>query len=205
MSQDALFAEPEGATPLDPEDAAQLIPTWVATRADLNAVEQANIAQAVVWASSRNGPATLGDLLSEPMMRELHARMFGDVWKWAGAYRRHDTNLDVYWPYIQTRVRDLIADVVVQTANTDALPWSPVELAVRFHHRLVVVHPFPNGNGRHARLAADLLVGRLGRPAFTWGAADLSGPGESRSRYLAALRHADESSDYEPLTSFARS
>lgn len=205
MSHDALFLEPEGATPLDLEDAAQLIPTWVATRADLNAVEQANIGHAVVWASSRSGPTTLGDLLSEPMMRELHARMFGDVWMWAGTYRRHDTNLGVYWPYIQTQVRDLIADVVAQTANANALPWAPDELAVRFHHRLVVVHPFPNGNGRHARLAADLLVSRLGMPPFTWGAEDLSSPGESRGSYLAALRHADESSDYEPLTSFARS
>ena len=205
MSQGALFVEPEGATPLDPEDAAQLIPTWVATRADLNAVEQANIGQAIVWASSRNGPTTLADLLSEQMMREIHARMFGDVWKWAGMYRKHDTNLGVYWPYIQTHVRDLVADIAVQTADADALPWSPDELAVRFHHRLVVVHPFPNGNGRHARLAADLLVSRLGRPVFTWGAEDLSSPGESRSSYLAALRHADESSDYQPLTSFARS
>lgn len=205
MSKDALFAEPEGATPLDPEDAEQLIPTWVATRADLNAVEQANIGQAVVWASSRSGPTTLGDLLAEPMMRELHARMFGDVWKWAGKYRKHDTNIGVYWPYIQTQVCDLIADVAAQTANVDAVPWSPDELAVRFHHRLVVVHPFPNGNGRHARLAADLLVSRLGRPTFTWGAEDLSSTGESRSSYLAALRHADGSSDYQPLVSFARS
>jgi Fic-DOC domain mobile mystery protein B len=131
--------------------------------------------------------------------------MFGDVWKWAGRYRTHDTNIGAHWPHIQTQVRDLLADVVAQTADPDRLPWSADEVAIRFHHRLGVIRPFPNGNGRHARLVADLLVAALGRPVFTWGSGDLSEEGESRQAYLKALRRADASEDFEPLVRFARS
>lgn len=205
MIDAGLFEHPEGATPVDPDDVGGLIPTWVATRADLNAVEQANIGQAMRWASSKGGPRTLEALLTESTMRTLHARMFGDVWKWAGQYRTHDTNIGTHWPYISTHVRDLLADVLVQVSDPDALPWSADEVAVRFHHRLVVIHPFPNGNGRHSRLAADLLVTALGHPVFTWGATDLNAAGQGRSTYLAALQRADSARDYEPLVAFARS
>ncbi|MFA5845046.1 MAG: mobile mystery protein B [Coriobacteriia bacterium] len=205
MSTSGLFDEPEGATPVDPGDAEGLIPTWVATRADLNIAEQENIAKAIAWASSKNGPGGLASLMTDESMRNLHRRMFGDVWRWAGSYRQHDTNMGAHWPYIPTQVRDLLADVLVQTADPERLPWSPDELAVRFHHRLVAIHPFPNGNGRHSRLAADLLVAALGRPVFTWGAQDLSEKGAARSAYLEALRRADQHADFEPLVMFARS
>jgi len=200
-----MFAEPEGATPLEPEDAAALIPTWIATRGDLNAAEQENIARAIIWADRSRLTASRASLLTEDAMRTLHARMFGDVWKWAGSYRHHDTNMGTHWPYISTQVRELLADVLAQTADPDNLPWDADELAVRFHHRLVVVHPFPNGNGRHARLAADLLVRALGRPVFSWGSKDLSAIGEARRVYLDALRTADNSFEYGPLLAFARS
>jgi Fic-DOC domain mobile mystery protein B len=200
-----LFQEPEGATPIDAEDAKGLIPTWVASRADLNAVEQENIARAMVWASASPRLGSLASLLTEESMKTLHKRMFGDVWKWAGSYRQHDTNMGAHWPYISTRVRELLADVLAQTADAESLPWPPDELAVRFHHRLVVIHPFSNGNGRHARLAADLLVRTLDGPTFTWGSENLSGPGEARRAYLGALRTADSLLDYAPLVEFARS
>lgn len=199
-----LFQEPEGATPLTPEDAKGLIPTWVATRADLNAVEQENVAMALSWASASPRMASLDSLLTEGSMRTLHRRMFGDVWKWAGSYRQHDTNMGAHWPYISTQVHELLADVLVQTANTNDLAWSADELAVRFHHRLVVIHPFRNGNGRHSRLAADLLVNLLGRPVFTWGSVNLNHPGEARRTYLEALHTADGLYDYRSLTEFAR-
>jgi len=199
-----VAGDPVGATPLDATDIAGLIPTWVATRGDLDQVEQENIAKALVW-SVAHGPETLAALLSDDMLRSLHRRMFGDVWRWAGVYRMHDTNLGVHWPYIGTRVCDLVADVTAQTLDPECLTWSADELSVRFHHRLVTIHPFPNGNGRHARFAADLLVGILGEPPFTWGGADLARVGSARTRYLAALRHADERLDYRPLIEFARS
>jgi Fic-DOC domain mobile mystery protein B len=200
-----LFDEPEGATPLDPDDAEGLVPTWVATRGDLNAAEQANIARAVTWASSSSRMGSLASLMTEESMKTLHRRMFGDVWKWAGTYRRHDTNMGAHWPHISTQVRELLADVLAQTAEVEFLPWPPDELAVRFHHRLVVIHPFVNGNGRHSRLAADLLVGVLGEPVFTWGSENLGSPGEARRTYLEALRTGDGRFDYRPLLEFARS
>lgn len=205
VSASGLFDEPEGATPVEPGDAEGLIPTWVATRADLNAAENENIAKAVAWIASGAGPRTVAALMTDESMRALHRRMFGDVWKWAGTYRIHDTNIGSPWPLIPTQVRDLTADVVAQAADPTKLPWSPDELAVRFHHRLVVVHPFPNGNGRHARLAADVLVAVLGQPVFTWGAQDLGEKGAARAAYLAALRLADRQAEFGPLVAFARS
>lgn len=200
-----LFDEADGATPLDPDQAEGLIPTWVATRGDLNAAEQANIADAVAWAESRRGARDVVSLMTDESMRDLHKRMFGGVWKWAGTYRRRDTNIGVHWPHIPTQVRDLLADVVAQTKAPESLAWPADELAIRFHHRLVVIHAFPNGNGRHARLAADLLVEALGRPAFSWGARDLAQKGDARTAYLDALRGADKDEDLEPLVEFARS
>ena len=200
-----LFQEPEGATPLSPDDAKGLIPTWAATRADLNAVEQENIAKAIAWAATSPRLSSLASLMTEESIKTLHRRMFGDVWKWAGSYRQHDTNMGSHWPYISTQVRELLADVRVQTADAENLPWPADESAVRFHHRLVVVHPFANGNGRHSRLAADLLVSVLGEPVFSWGSANLNVPGEARRTYLEALRTADSLYDYRPLVEFARS
>ena len=200
-----LFHEPEGATPIDPDDAKGLIPTWVATRGDLNAVEQENIARAVAWAFTSPRMHLLGSLMTEESMKMLHRRMFGDVWKWAGSYRQHDANTAAPWPYVPTRVRELLADVLVQSSDRTNLPWPADELAIRFHHRLVPIHPFPNGNGRHARLAADLLVRALGRPTFSWGSESLDSPGDVRSAYLDALRTADSRHDYGPLVEFARS
>ncbi|NTU70958.1 MAG: mobile mystery protein B [Coriobacteriia bacterium] len=205
MSVSSLFDEPTGATPIDPDDAKGLIPTWVATRGDLNNAEQENIARAIAWTSSRGGPQSVEALLSDEMLRALHKRMFGDVWRWAGTYRQHETNLGAPWLYVPTQVRELLADVRVQTSNARQLPWPADELAVRFHHRLVAIHPFPNGNGRHARLAADLLVELLGEQFFSWGARDLNREGAAREAYLDALRRADRELDYGPLLLFARS
>ena len=204
MTED-LFQQLDGATPLDAEDAKGLIPTWVATRAELNSVEQENIAKAIAWSAAVARTGSVGSLMTEESIGALHRRMFGDVWKWAGRYRQHDTNLGVHWPYISTHVGELLADVLAQTAEPDDLPWPADELAVRFHHRLVVIHAFPNGNGRHARLAADLLVQALARPAFSWGSGNPNGPGDARRAYLGALRVADDRCDYAPLVEFAHS
>jgi Fic-DOC domain mobile mystery protein B len=128
--------------------------------------------------------------------------MFDAVWRWAGSYRETDTNLGVPWFEIQVAVEELIRDLNAQSA---AGGWSVDEIAVRFHHRLVSIHPFPNGNGRHARLAADVIVETLGGVRFEWGArAQLSDAGRARDEYLAALKCADGEGDFAPLLSFAR-
>jgi Fic-DOC domain mobile mystery protein B len=147
---------------------------------------------------------SLASLMTEESIKTLHRRMFDDVWRWAGTYRQHDTNMGAHWPYIPTQVHELTADVLAQTEDPKQLPWPADELAVRFHHRLVVIHPFANGNGRHSRLAADLLVNVLGQPAFTWGSQNLNSQGEARRAYLEALRTADVQYDYRRLVEFAR-
>src|SRR5438552_8533367 len=126
--------------------------------------------------------------------------MFDQTWKWAGQYLTCEKNLGVPWQQIPERLGVLCGDVLFWIERRT---YPPDEIALRFHHRLVVIHPFPNGNGRHARLIADVLALKLGRPAFTWGATDLVRQGEARARYLDPLRTADKG-DVQPLIQFAR-
>lgn len=189
---------PTGATPLDPDEAAALLPAHITTQAQLNAWEQANIIEAERWAARQKKQ----DLLDERFVRELHRRMFDKTWRWAGSFRNSNKNIGVDWPQISMQLRNLLEDVRYQLEH-EVLP--PDELAIRFHHRLVAIHPFPNGNGRHARLITDLLAQRLGRPRFSWGGGVPSvDDGDVRRRYIDALRAADRH-DIGPLLDFARS
>jgi Fic-DOC domain mobile mystery protein B len=193
-----LFAPADAAaTPLAPEEKRDLIPTHIAYRHELNAAEQDNIARGQDWALRRRRRGILG----ERFLRELHRRMFGDVWRWAGRYRTTERNLGIAPWEIATEVRTLIDDSRLWIAQTT---YPSDEIAVRLHHRLVWIHPFANGNGRHARLIADLLVMRLGRERFSWGRGSLYSAGELRQRYIAAL-HAADRHDIAPLVTFARS
>lgn len=188
---------PVGATSLDPDESAGLIPRHITTQAELNEWEQANIIEGVQWASRQRRR----HLLDEVFLRDLHRRMFGKTWKWAGTYRQTDKNIGVDHRQIQVQLRNLIDDV---TAQIEFNSYAPDELALRFHHRLVWIHPFANGNGRHARQAADMLVTRLGQPAFGWGGRCLVEAGAKRQAYLEALRAADRR-NLRPLMDFARS
>lgn len=128
--------------------------------------------------------------------------MFGKVWRWAGTFRKSDKNIGGPWYQIGPRLHGLCEDTKLWIENR-TMP--PDEIAARFHHRLVQIHPFPNGNGRHARLLTELLLENvLGRPRFTWGGADLVNPGAARERYISALQAADNH-DFQPLLVFARS
>lgn len=182
--------EPEGATPLDPDEADELLPTHIQTREELNAWEQANIIAAAKWARRTRKPA-----LTENFIRELHRRMFDETWAWAGQYRKSDKNLGVHWPAISVEVRILIDDGAYWF---DHEVYSKDEAALRLHHRLVKIHPFPNGNGRHARLWCDTLLRQHDRPEIVWSTGDLNRSGDDRLIYIRALRAADQN-DYEPL------
>jgi Fic-DOC domain mobile mystery protein B len=200
-----IGAEPEGTTPLEAEELDGLIPDFVATRADLNQVEFENIAKALPWARRqiRLGGATC--LFNEAFVFELHRRMFGDVWTWAGHQRRRETDLGVTPHQIPTALRQ---------ALDDARFWHDQEVypvdhrAARIHHRLVVVHPFANGNGRCTRLIADLYLQSVGSPPFSWATDRLDGGAEAlraiRRAYIAALEAAP-ADDYAALVAFARS
>ncbi len=187
---------PPGATPLDADELACLIPKHITTQSELNEWEQLNILQGEAWARKQRK-----DILDEALVRQLHEKMFGETWSWAGAFRKSDKNIGVDWQHIGVRLRDLLNDVRYQIEHAT---YPPDEIATRFHHRLVVIHPFPNGNGRHARMMADLLVQKLGQPRFTWGSKSITETTETRDRYITALRAADNG-DFQPLLAFVRS
>lgn len=191
------FHHSPGATPLDPDETAGLIPLHITTQSELNAWEQTNILDALAWMQRQHKR----NLLEEGFVRELHRKMFSKTWKWAGDFRQTDKNIGVDWLQIPVRLRALLSDVTTQIKY---MSYAPDELALRFHHRLVWIHPFANGNGRHARLIADLLIERLGQPAFSWGGHSLVAANPKRDAYLHALRSAD-THDYQPLMEFARS
>jgi len=194
------FDYPSGATPLDADEADGLIPGHIASQGQLNEWELANILDAQTWAFSQRR-LTPSKLLTEDFVRKLHKRMFGNTWKWAGSFRNTEKNIGAAPEQIAMRLDNLCRDAVAQIEYRS---YIPDEIAARFHHRLVHTHAFPNGNGRHARLMSDLLLVRLGRSPFDWGAGDLVAIGETRTRYLDALRQAD-ARDYSGLLAFVRS
>lgn len=192
-----IFDQPDdAATPLTEQDKQGLKLSYVATRADLNAAEQENIARGQDWALSRKR-----NIVDERFIRDLHRHMFVDVWRWAGKYRTTELNLGIDYWQIPVEMRVLLDDVKLWIEKRT---YSPDEIAVRFHHRLTQIHPFLNGNGRHARMMADLLVMQLGAEHFRWGRGSLRDAGELRKRYITAL-HAADNHDIEPLLVFARS
>ena len=180
---DPLVPIGDGRTVLSEKDRLGLIPTYISTRGELFDAEQRNIAEALL-----RRPPTVDQLLDDQYLRNLHETMFGQVWEWAGRYRHLETNVGIEPSYISTEVRKLV---------DDARPWveheafDPDELGVRFHHRLVFIHPFPNGNGRHGRVAADYLMAGLGHERFTWGIRLDVSTGDLRIAYLHALQQAD--------------
>lgn len=199
MSDDGdLFGgQDEAATPLTPDEQDGLIPTYITTRAQLNEAEHLNIAAADGWAFRKKR-----DVLDIEFMRALHKRMYGKVWRWAGEWtRQQGRRIGVDFFMVEPELRGLIDNVRFWIANQT---FPPDEIAARFHHKLTWIHPFPNGNGRFARAATDLLLVSLGRPRFTWGGENLVDAGETRRRYVAALRAAD-AHDITPLVAFVRS
>jgi Fic-DOC domain mobile mystery protein B len=191
-----LLAADDHATSLTPAERDDLIPTYITTRNELNESEQKNIATADQWAFSRRHY-----IFRERLLKGLHRRMFNKVWRWAGKFRTAERDLGVKPFEIETALRQAIDDARYWVENKS---YPPDEIAVRFHHRLVSVHPFPNGNGRWSRLAADILIAQSGGARFTWGSANLQAKGTARATYIDAL-HAADNHDLSPLIKFARS
>ena len=186
----------DGSTQLDPDLRSSLIPA-LTTRAELDDFEARNILAAMMWA--RRARADHRDMLQPSTLRLLHRRMFDMTWTWAGQFRTVDTNLGVPWQLIPTQLEQLCGNVRFQIEH-DVFGWN--EISARFHHQLVSIHPFVNGNGRHARLATDLLRRRHGLEPFRWGRDTDPSPQTIRRNYLAALRLAD-SGDISALIQFA--
>ncbi len=186
----------DGHTLVPDDDRADLLQPDIATLQELFEAEQRNIANALLRPKPR-----LPILLDDTYLRHLHKAMFGDVWAWAGHYRQQETNIGIEPIYISVHVRDAVNDAATWVEHET---YEPDEIAVRFHHRLVAIHPFVNGNGRHSRISADLLIENLGCRRFSWGSNLEDSTEQLRQRYLAALRSAD-AGEIDDLVEFARS
>jgi Fic-DOC domain mobile mystery protein B len=195
------FDYPFGSTPLDPDEAIDLFPSHIRNQADLNLWEEANITQAELWVNKRQRQFHMSTVLTEGFVRELHRRMFNRTWRWSGTFRKSNKNIGVDWTQISVKLNDLLLNTIYQLDHSaDAID----EIATRFHHQLVWIHAFPNGNGRHARLMTDCLLMTKDMKRFSWGANYASISTDLlRTKYIDALRKADRS-DYSELLSFVR-
>jgi Fic-DOC domain mobile mystery protein B len=192
------FEYASGATPLDPDEMHGLIPSHITTQGQLNEWEAVNILEAENWLFSTANP---GNFLTIDFIRLLHKKMLGNTWKWAGTFRNTAKNIGVEAPKITMELKNLLDDVTYQIIHNT---YPIDEIAYRFHHRLVLIHPFPNGNGRHARMTTDFLLAQAGNQKFTWGKENLLAEGPTRKKYIEALRQADKQ-DYIALAAFVRS
>lgn len=191
-----MFKEPEGATPLDPNEIEGLKFSHITARGELDELEQANITQGLRWLARQRR----GDILDDAFVRKLHARLFGDVWEWAGTYRLREKNIGIDPIQIAVQLRHLLDDARYWAENGT---YEPLEAAARFHHRIVKIHLFPNGNGRHARIAADVYLKQyFQHPPIAWASGfDLQADNDRRTTYITALRAADGGA-FEPLMTF---
>lgn len=193
------IANTDGQTPLDEEEKEDLLINSISTRAELNEFEQKNIEDAIQWSLTRKFKAA--QILSESFIKDLHKRMYGSVWKWAGQYRKTNKNIGVDKLEISTTLRSLIDDAKYWLENS---VYEPDEFAIRFKHRLVSIHCFPNGNGRHSRMIADIIIEKIYKqPVFSWGESCFSEETDIRDKYLKALRKADKG-NFDLLLKFAR-
>jgi Fic-DOC domain mobile mystery protein B len=193
------FDSTNGQTPLDEDEKEGLLIATITTRGELDEFEQLGVERAIEWTMRRK--LGLLEILTEDFVKELHRKMFADVWKWAGEFRASNKNLGVDKNEIRSEIKKLLDDCRYWI---DHQTFAADEIAVRFSHRIVTIHPFSNGNGRHSRLIADILVSHgLDRPHFSWGSISLAARGAARTAYLKALREADKN-DYQSLIEFAR-
>ncbi len=189
----------DGATPLDLNEIEGLIPLHMSTQAELNEWEQENILEAVQWLSKHQWD--IEKILDLDFIKQAHLKMFNKTWKWAGAFRKTNKNIGVDWPLIGMQTKQLLDDINYQILQNT---YSLDEIAARFHHRLVWIHPFANGNGRHARLVTDQLLIAKGHPPFSWGRNNIQDMVGTRKKYIKSLKAADQH-DYHPLLDFVRS
>jgi Fic-DOC domain mobile mystery protein B len=191
-----IVGEPDGSTPLDRDEMAGLRFKHVTTLGELDRLEQANIDEGMQWLKRQKTP----DVLTEGFICDLHKKLFGKVWKWAGGFRKTEKNIGIDPVQIAIQLRQLLDDARYWIDNNT---YPPKELAARFHHKLVYIHLFPNGNGRHARIMADALLTKImGEPEIDWaGGYALEKMNARRDQYIAALRRAD-THDFSALLEF---
>ena len=190
----------EGQTPLNEEKKRGLKIKTITLQKELDEFEQLNIEKAVEWTIHAN--FKLDKLFTEKFIKDLHKKMYGDVWKWAGEFRKTEKNIGVKWTLIRTELKSLVDDTKYWIENKT---YSPEEIAIRFKHRIVQIHCFPNGNGRHSRMMADIIMESIfGKEIFTWHQSNMVKADEVRITYIETLREADNG-NIKPLIEFALS
>lgn len=189
----------DGQTPLDEDEKDGLLINSISTRGELDEFEQQNIESAIQWILTRKFKNE--QIFTEAFIQDLHKRMYGQVWLWAGKYRRTNKNIGVDKLQIPVDLKALLDDAMYWITN-DVFP--PDEVAIRFKHKLVSIHCFPNGNGRHSRLMADIIIEKIyNQPVFTWGGANSSNENDIRDKYLRAIKAADKG-EFSLLLEFVR-
>ncbi|MGB5942462.1 MAG: mobile mystery protein B [Leeuwenhoekiella sp.] len=189
-----------GQTPLDEQEKDGLKIKSITIQEELDEFEQLNIEKAVEWTIHTR--LTPEKILTEKFVKDLHKRMYRDVWKWAGEFRKTDKNLGISWTQIAIELRNLLDDAIFWIENKT---FSPEEIAIRFKHRLVSIHCFPNGNGRHSRLIADIILESIfKKEIFSWNQSNMVKANETRKKYIQALKEADKG-NITPLIAFAKS
>lgn len=190
----------DGQTPLEVDEKESLLIKSISTRGELDEFEQQNIEDAIQWSLTRKFKPP--QILSESFIKDLHKKMYGSVWRWAGEYRKTNKNIGVDKLEISIALRSLIDDAKYWLENN---VYEPDEFAIRFKHRLVSIHCFPNGNGRHSRMIADIIIEKIYKqPVFSWGGTSISEDTDIIAQYLKAIRNADKG-NFDLLLKFARS
>jgi len=189
----------DGQTPLDEGEKEGLKIKSITTQRELDEFEQLNIEQAVEWSIHNN--LNQKKILTEKFIKDLHKKMYSNVWKWAGEFRKTDKNIGINWTQIGIELKILLDDTTYWISNNT---FSPEEISIRFKHRIVAIHCFPNGNGRHSRMMADIIMESVfGEEIFSWNKSNMVKANDVRKEYIAALRSADNG-DIAPLIEFAK-
>ena len=197
MGLELLYGE--GQTPLDEDEKEGLKIKTITTQGELDELEQLNIEKAVEWTIHAN--LKPDKILTEKFVKDLHKRMYGDVWKWAGEFRRTEKNIGIPWIQIGVELKSLLDDTKYWIENKT---YAPEEIAIRFKHRIVSIHCFPNGNGRHSRMMADIIMESIfKKEIFTWHQSNMVRANETRKEYINSLKEADNG-NINPLIEFAK-
>lgn len=193
--------QPGGATPGD--DTSGLIQTHLTSRGARNAAELDSISQAynkhIYRARKKKSGA---EWLTDEFLCKVHRDMFGSIWTWAGKHRTEQINIGKEWHLIPEQTRILCENF--RSWDADQSTMQTIEIAARLQNGLTRIHPFKNGNGRHARLITDIFFHSRGHPLPKWPQIHLEAQGDViREQYIAAMRAADQG-EFGELIDFSK-